>query len=405
MIFKYIAKDSAGKTVSGVLEAEDRQRLIENLRKQDLVIISITEEQSKLEAKKKFTFTFRKKIKPDELVIFSRQLATMVDAGIPLSQSIRVLGEEMENIGFKAVLKKVNDDIQTGLSLSDAFARHQNVFSSFFINMVKAGETSGTLNTILDRIASYLEKTQALARKVRAALIYPLVVSLMAVAITAALLLFVVPTFKNIFTVLGGKLPLPTQILISTSDVLRRYFLIVVGAFIVIGILLGRVIRTEIGRFHFDRVMLKLPIFGTLFRKIAIAKFSRTLSTLVKSGVAILSAIEIVSKTSGNKVIERTVLAAGNNVREGEPFSAPLERSGLFPPMVIRMISVGEKTGELEKMLTKIADFYDEQVDAAVTGLTAMIEPLIIGFLGIVVGFIVLSMFLPILKLTQLVGR
>jgi len=398
-----MAKDTSGRTITGSIDAESQHTLIENLRKQDLIIISIIEEEPKVESKK--VVVFGKKIKSEDLVVFSRQLATMVDSGIPLSQSVRVLAGQVENPKFKKILLSVNDDIETGLSLSEAFARHQKVFSPLYINMVKAGESSGNLDTILDRLASYLEKTQALNRKVRTALVYPLVVSSMAVAITTALILFVVPTFKNIFATLGGTLPLPTQILIAISDTLKKYFFLIAGFLIAAYFLLNQFIHTEFGRFHFDRVLLRLPVFGVLFRKVAISKFSRTLSTLIKSGVPILTALDIVSKTTGNKIIEYAIESSGKNVREGEPFSAPLERSKLFPPMVIRMISVGEKTGELEKMLSKIADFYDEQVDATVAGLTAMLEPLIIAFLGLVIGFIVLAMFLPILKLTQLISK
>ncbi len=403
MLFRYTAKDATGKTVSGSVDAESQHGLIENLRKQDLIIISIVEEEPKVESKK--ILIFGRRIKAEDLVVFSRQLSTLVNSGIPLSQSIRVLADQAENPKFKNVLYSVNDDIETGLSLSEAFARHPKVFSSLYINMVRAGESSGTLDAILDRLASYLEKTQALNRKVRTALVYPIVVSAMALAITTGLILFVVPTFKNIFATLGGTLPLPTRILILISDTLKKYFFIILGFSVGAYFLLRQFIQTEFGRFHFDKTMLKLPVFGILFQKVAISKFSRTLSTLIKSGVPILTALDIVSKTAGNKVIEKTIEASGKNVREGEPFSAPLERSGLFPPMVVRMISVGEKTGELEKMLAKIADFYDEQVDAAVSGLTAIIEPLIIAFLGLVIGFIVLAMFLPILKLTQLISK
>lgn len=402
MLFKYIAKDSSGKTVSGSADMQNEHAVIENLRKQDLIIISVKEEEPKVEAKK--IIIFGGKIKPEDLVIFSRELATLANSGIPLSQSVRVLAEQIENPRFQKVLMSVNDDIETGLSLSEAFSRHPKVFSTLYINMVKAGESSGTLDTILDRLAGYLEKTTALNRKVRSALVYPIVVTAMAFAITTFLVLFVVPTFKNVFATLGGTLPMPTQILIFVSDSLKKYFFFIAGFFIGLYFLLNRFIHTEFGRFHFDRLLINLFLFGPLFKKVAVAKFSRTLSTLVKSGVPILTAIDIVSKTTGNKVIEQAIRESGRSVRDGEPFSAPLERSRLFPPMVIRMISVGEKSGELEKMLSKIADFYDDQVDAAVTGLTAMIEPLVIAFLGLVIGFIVLAMFLPILKLTQLVG-
>jgi type IV pilus assembly protein PilC len=271
--------------------------------------------------------------------------------------------------------------------------------------MARAGETSGMLHEVLDRLASYLEKSAALARKIRSSLVYPAVVIVMAIIITGVLLLKVVPTFKGIFEVLGGELPLPTQILIGISDLLRSYFLYVLGALIVFGFLLKKYISTPRGRYQFDKTKLRVPVLGPLFRKLAVAKFSRTFSTLVKSGVTILNALEIVSKTSGNKVVEEAVLSCSKAVRDGEPISKPLAKSGIFPPMVCRMISVGEQSGQLEKMLTKIADFYDEQVDAATSALTSLIEPLVIAFLGIVIGGIVIALFLPIFKITQLISR
>jgi type IV pilus assembly protein PilC len=271
--------------------------------------------------------------------------------------------------------------------------------------MARAGESSGMLDEILDRLASYLEKSAALNRKISSSLVYPAVVVSMAFIITAVLLLKVVPTFKGIFDTLGGKLPVPTQILILMSDLLRKYFLFLIlslggGIF-----LFKKYITTEKGRYNFDKAKLRAPVLGELFRKLAVAKFSRTFSTLVKSGVSILNALDIVSKTSGNKVVEEAVLSCSKAVRDGEPIAQPLLKSGVFPPMVCRMISVGEQTGQLEKMLTKIADFYDEQVDSATSALTSMIEPLVIAFLGIVVGGIVISLFLPIFKISQLLAQ
>jgi type IV pilus assembly protein PilC len=261
------------------------------------------------------------------------------------------------------------------------------------------------LDEVLDRLAVYLEKASSLNRKVKSSLVYPAVVISMAILITAVLLLKVVPTFKGIFDTLGGELPLPTQILIGLSDVLRHYFLYMVGALVALGFVFRRVISTEKGRYNFDRQLLNMPILGLLFRKVAVAKFSRTFSTLVKSGVTVLGALEIVAKTAGNKVVEEAIISCRAAVREGEPIAKPLHKSGVFPPMVCRMIGVGEQTGQLEKMLTKIADFYDEQVDAAVAGLTSMIEPLVISFLGVVIGGIVIALFLPIFKITSLIAK
>jgi type IV pilus assembly protein PilC len=399
--FKYVAKDRDGKTISGSMDAADRSKVIDTLRKKDLIIVSVADAtQSSVFS---MSFGTKKKIKIDDLVIFSRQLATMVDAGIPLVGALDILSEQMDNRTFGELIAKVRNDVETGSSLSEAFAKHKTVFSSLFINMVKAGESSGTLDEILERVAEYFEKTSNLQRKVKSAMIYPAVVSFMAVAITALLLIKVVPVFKNMFASFGGQLPGPTQVLINVSDGLKKYFLFVMGGFVAIGFVLNRYFATPQGRFQLDAILLKMPVFGVLINKVAVSKFTRTLSTLIRSGVPILAALDIVGKTAGNRVIEKAVENVRNNVREGENIAEPLAKSKLFPPMVVRMVSVGEQSGELEKMLSKIADFYDEQVDASVSGLTSMIEPLIIAFLGLVIGTIVICMFLPIFKVTSIV--
>ena len=397
--YQYNAKDKNGHTVIGTLDAASEAEVAESLHKKELIVVSINS------VKKKSIKARDKKVKLDDLVIFSRQLATMIDAGIPLVQSLGILGEQVENVGLKNVVIMVRQDIEAGMSFCDALAKHPHVFSELFINMSRAGEASGMLDEVLDRLATYLEKSAALTRKVKASLVYPAVVVSMAILITAVLLLKVVPTFKGIFESLGGKLPLPTLILIGVSDVLRKWFIFFVGLMVIFSFLFKRYISTEKGRYNFDAQKLKLFVLGPVFRKVAIAKFSRTFSTLVKSGVVILSALEIVGKTSGNKVVEKTLGNCRSAVRDGEPISQPLAKSGVFPPMVCRMISVGEQTGQLEKMLSKIADFYDEQVDAAVAGLTSMIEPLVIAFLGIVIGGIVISLFLPIFKISELISK
>ena len=397
--FKYVAKETTGKTVSGVLEYSDKALLIDALRKKGLVIISIQET-----AKRKAVF-FGGKVKLEEIVIFSRQLATMVDSGIPLVQALDILFEQVEKSVFKNVLAKVRDDIETGSSLSDALGRHPSIFSVLYINMVKAGESSGALDDILDRLATYLEKANTLQRKVKSSLVYPAVVITMAILITLVMLLKVIPTFKGIFSMLGGTLPLPTRILIMVSDTIRNMFIYVVAGLSVFIYALRRYMKTRQGRENFDRLLLSMPVLGQLFRKVAVAKFTRTLSTLVKSGVPILVSLEIVGKTAGNTVIEKAVENVRNGIREGENIADPLAKSGAFPPMVVRMIKVGEQTGQLEKMLTKIADFYEDQVDVAVSGLTSLIEPLIISFLGVVIGGIVIAMFLPVFKLTEIIAH
>lgn len=399
--YKYLAKDKKGQTVNGIIQAASEFEVADILHKKEMVVFSVEfVKVSAAQAK-----STDKKIKLDDLVVFSRQLATMIDAGIPLVNALGILAEQIENENLRNIVGNVRQDIEAGMSFCDALAKHPLVFSDLFVNMVKAGEASGMLNEILDRLATFMEKQAALNRKIISSLVYPAVVVSMAIIITAILLIKVVPTFKGIFESLGGTLPLPTQILIFTSDALRKYFLFMLILLGVAGYLFKRFLKTEKGRYRFDRFTLKVPVFGPLLRKLAVAKFSRTFSTLVKSGVAVLSALEIVSKTAGNKVVEEAVVNCSKSVRNGEPISRPLAKSGVFPPMVTRMINVGEQTGQLEKMLAKIADFYDDQVDAAAGALTSLIEPLVIAFLGIVIGGIVIALFLPIFKISQLMAR
>jgi type IV pilus assembly protein PilC len=399
--FKYTAKDQSGKTVTASIESQSRESAIELLRKKQFTIISLQENAaSEVKAAK-----FAKKVKLDDLVIFSRQLSTMVEAGIPLVNVLDILSQQIEKKGFAAIIKKIRDDVETGSSFSQALTRHPGIFSTLYINMVKAGESSGMLDEILNRVATYLEKTSALQRKVKSAMVYPIAVISISIAITIFLLVKVVPTFQGIFDMLGGGLPMPTQILILVSNMMRKWFVFGLISIIVLIFALNRYAKTEKGKLFFDNLVLKLPVFGDLVRKVSVAKFSRTLSTLVKSGVPILGSLDIVAKTSGNKVVEVAVNNSKKAVREGKNLAEPLSKSAVFPPMVVRMISVGEQAGELEKMLSKIADFYDEQVDAAVAGLTSIIEPMIILFLGVIVGGIVLSIFLPIFKITEIIGR
>ncbi|MFH1678500.1 MAG: type II secretion system F family protein [Candidatus Omnitrophota bacterium] len=398
--YQYTAKDKASQTISGTVEAANENEIIQLLHKKDLVVVSLKAVKKKSTSKKPGG-----RVKMDDLVVFSRQLATLIDSGIPLVGALAILIEQVESPVLKNVVMNVRQDVESGSSFCDSLARHPKVFSSFFISMVRAGETSGMLDDVLERVATYMEKTAALTRKVKSSLVYPAVVITMAILITTVLLLKVVPTFKGIFDMLGGQLPLPTQILIAISDILKQMFIFVVIGVGILVFLIKRYINTNRGRYNFDKLTLKLPVLGMLFRKVAVAKFSRTLSTLVKSGVSILDALSIVAKTAGNKIVEEAVKNSLRAVREGEPIAQPLARSGVFPPMVTAMVGVGEQTGKLEKMLSKIADFYDEQVDAAVAGLTSMIEPLVIAFLGVIIGGIVVALFLPILQITQLIGR
>jgi type IV pilus assembly protein PilC len=398
--FKYTAKNKDSRTVAGKIVAENQQSVIEELRKRGLTITAISE--TKQTAARRAAFT-SKKIKGEEIVIFARQLATMVDAGIPILAGVNALKEQVTHPSFRKVLGTVESDIQHGSSLSVSFSKHPQVFSTLFINMVKVGETGGVLASILDRIATYMEKTLRLQRKVKSALIYPAVVISMAIIITIFLLVKVVPTFAGIYESFDADLPFMTMILISASDILRQNILWVIGGLIIAAFLLRRWYKTDKGAFVIDRFLLRMPIFGELLRKVAISRFTRTLATLIQSGVPILESLDIVEKTIGNKVLEKVIQDVKVTVREGESIANPLEKSAVFPPMVTRMIAIGEKSGQMEKMLLKISEFYDDQVDAAVEGLTSIIEPLIIGVLGIIIGFIVIALFLPIINITRLI--
>ncbi|MDD5432219.1 MAG: type II secretion system F family protein [Candidatus Omnitrophica bacterium] len=399
--YKYTAKDRNGQTIVGILDADSENVVAETLHNKELIIVSIIPAK-KAAAKSRGKDT---KVKLDDIVIFSRQLATMIDAGITLVNALSILAEQVESKGLKAIVTQVRSDIEAGMSFCDALAKHPVVFSELFVNMARAGETSGMLDEVLDRLATYLEKAASLTRKVKSSLVYPTVVVSMAFLITAVLLLKVVPTFKGIFDALGGKLPLPTLVLIGISDIFRHYFIFLVIVIAIVVFLFKKYISTPKGRYNFDKFCLNAPVLGVLFRKVAVAKFARTFSTLVKSGVSILNSLDIVSKTAENKVVEEAVVSCSVAVRDGEPIARPLSKSGVFPPMVCRMIGVGEQTGQLEKMLTKVADFYDEQVDVATSSLTSLIEPLVIAFLGIIIGGIVVALFLPIFKITELIAH
>jgi len=399
--YQYSAKDKNGQSIVGNIEGLTESEVAEVLHNKGLIILTIKQVQ----VKKKAFRAAKGRVKADDLAVFSRQLATLIDTGIPMVQSLSILSEQIDNAHLRSVVLVLRQDIEAGMNFCDALSKHPSIFSELFVSMARAGEASGMLDEILDRLATYLEKSAALNRKIRASLVYPTVVVSMAIIITAVLLLKVVPTFKSIFDILGGQLPLPTRILIGTSDFLRHFFWLFILIFMAVGFIFRKYVSTDKGRYNVDAQMLKIAVFGPLLRKVAVAKFSRTFSTLVKSGVPILNALEIVAKTSGNKVIEETVLSCRGAVRDGELISRPLQKSGVFPAMVCRMINIGEQTGQLEKMLSKIADFYDEQVDAAVQGLTSMIEPIVIAFLGVFIGGIVISLFLPIFKITELISH
>jgi type IV pilus assembly protein PilC len=398
--FKYSARDQEGKNVTGRISAENESVIVAELRKRELIILSIAEEKESV-FKKSAKPKGGKKIKPEDLVIFTRQFATMVDAGIPILQSLEALSEQTVNPTFKAALGTIREDIQTGSGLSSAFEKHPKIFDQLYVNMIRVGESGGVLTTILERIAMYLEKSERLRQKVQGAMIYPAVVVSMALLITVGLLVKVVPTFSQIYSSLGQQLPAMTQMLIDFSNLLQHDIIFMIAGGFVIVFLFNKYRKTPSGHIKVDTFLLRLPVFGDLICKVCVSRFCRTFATLCQSGVPILESLDIVGKTCGNRVIEILVDEIKVSVKEGESIAVPLSKSTIFPLMVTRMISVGEKSGQLEKMLSKVAEFYDEQVDTAVEGLTKLIEPLIIGFLGIVVGFIVIALFLPILNMTS----
>lgn len=397
MLFTYKAKDSKGKIVEGEVDAQDQRQAIAKLKSQKLSVLSVKKSQVK---KKKGG-----KVKPKEVVIFSRQLSTLVSSGVPIIQSLSILESQAESKAFSEVIGRIKQDIESGLSISDAMAKHPKVFSELYVSMIKAGELGGILDVILDRLAGYLEASAALRDKVKSAMMYPMIVGGIAVAITIFLIVFIIPVFKNIFAEFGAELPFITKIVIGVSDFVKAYILYVLGAGVLLFFGIKKYIKSENGRRKFDSLLLKLPVFGEIIKKVSIAKFSRTLGTLLKSGVPILQALETVAKTSGNKIIEEIIIQSMQSIREGGKLSDPLKRSEIFPSMVTQMIGVGEETGSLDNMLFKIADFYDQEVDAAIKGLTSMIEPLVMVFMGVVIGFIVIAMFIPMFELGNIASQ
>lgn len=395
--FSYVAKLEDGRTVSGILEAASQRSVQEVLHRKGLIVVRLKVARA--------LGVHRGGVKLDDLAIFARQMATLVDAGIPIVGGLEAVAEQMENRKMRQVVSSIRQAVEEGTNFTAAIAKQSAIFSAMFISLVRAGEASGHLSEVLERLATYLEKQAAFQRKIQSACIYPAIVFSMAVLITTLLMVKVIPAFKEVFTTLGVALPLPTQILMALSDAIRLGFIPGLGL-MALGVVGFRwAIKKPSGRLLWDRFLLRLVVIGPLVRKVAIARFARTLATLVKSGVQILWALEIVADAVGNRVISHAVRKIRSSIREGENISGPLSASGAFPPMVVRMVAVGEQTGRLDDMLAKVADFYEEQVDVAVTGLASAIEPLLIAFLGLVVGSIVVSIFLPIFQLTQLLGR
>jgi len=339
-----------------------------------------------------------------DMGVFTRQFATMINAGLPMVQCLDILAQQTEKEFFRTSIARVMADVEGGSTLAESMARHPKVFTTLYVNMVEAGEAGGILDVILVRLATFLEKLDILQRKVKSALTYPSVVAFVAIAATCFMLIFIIPTFARMFTDFGGQLPTPTRIVMGLSDFLRGYWWVIIASITGFVIALQRYYKTESGRLNIDRLLLKIPVLGTVIRKGAVARFTRTLGTLISSGVPILSGLEITARTAGNRVVENAVIATRESISQGNTIAEPLRASGVFPPMVTQMIAVGEQTGALDEMLEKIATFYDSEVDTAVDALTAIIEPVMIVVMGTVVGGMLVAMYLPMFKLVAVVS-
>jgi type IV pilus assembly protein PilC len=410
--FQYAAKDSSGKTVQGTIQAENRTEAVTQLRGQDLIVLRMEEggkgflRKEKPKASGSVTpsrlFSFgaaRPRASKAELTIFTRQLSTMISAGISLLESLEVLAAQAETPGMKATCEKLASELRGGADLSAAMQTCPKVFSPLYVSMVTAGEASGQMDIILERLAEYVEASEELKREIRSAMTYPVISLVLVLSITMFLMIGVVPGFKEVFDGLGAELPGLTLTVLAISDWLRTRWYVAMAGVIFGAVAFVMAKRTDKGKLVFDHMLLKVPVFGTLSRKVALARFSRTFATLVRSGVPIMGTLEIVADTAGNRVVADAVRNSRESVRSGNMLSEPLSKAKVFPPMVVRMIAIGEKSGALEALLEKIAEFYDSQVKATIKSLTSLIEPLLICFMGGIVGVVILSVFLPILNL------
>ena len=401
--FAFSGRTRGGETITGERAGDTMDAVVSMLRREQILVTKITPSQAKAAAAPKKA---KAKAAPAKnLAVFTRQFSVMIDAGLPLVQCLDILGTQEENKNFSAVILQTRSDVEGGASLADAMKKHPKTFDALYSNMIAAGEAGGILDTILKRLATYIEKAVKLQGQVKSAMIYPIAVIVIATAVVGVILWKVIPTFANLFAGLGAELPLPTRIVITASNLLVRFMPVIIIAAVAIGFAFKKYYATEKGRYRVDKIVLKLPILGIIMRKIAVARFCRTMSTLLASGVPILDGLDITARTAGNAVIEEAILITRRSIERGETISAPLKQTGVFPPMVVQMIGVGEATGALDTMLGKIADFYEEEVDTAVAGLLTLLEPIMIAFLGIVVGGIVIAMYLPIFGLiSELAG-
>jgi type IV pilus assembly protein PilC len=399
-MFAYVGRTRGGQTISGEMDAPNREAVVAQLRKQQILATTVKQKAKDID----FTL-FGGGVKDKDIAVFTRQFATMIDAGLPLVQCLEILATQQPNKTFKKALQDIRQNVEGGATFAAALKRHPKIFNQLYCNMVEAGEAGGILDTILNRLAAYIEKAMQLKRRVKSAMIYPSVIVTVAITVVIFLLIFVIPTFKSMFEGFGASLPLPTQVVLEASRITRTYWYIFAGVLVAAVLGIRFYYQTPNGRKVIDALLLKLPVFGELLRKVAVAKFTRTLGTLISSGVAILDGLEITARTAGNKIVEEAVMRTRASIAEGKTIAEPLKASKVFPPMVVQMISVGEQTGALDAMLSKIADFYDEEVDVAVANLTSLLEPMLMVFLGIVIGGVVIAMYLPIFKLITVIGR
>jgi len=400
-IYVWVAQTKKGRKLKGELEAASEQIARAQLKKRNFNVL-------KLKPKPKDIFQnlafMKPKVTKKDIVIFTRQFSTMIDAGLPLVQGLNILAEQADNPTFKVILRQITKDVEGGSTLAEAMGKHPKVFDSLFVNLIAAGEIGGILDTILQRLATFIEKAEDLKSKIKGALTYPIVVMAIAIIVIAVILIFVIPVFQDMFASFGSALPLPTQMVVVMSDFMKGNIIYMIPAFIALGFVYKKYRNSKGGRKVTDELFLKLPIFGNLLKKTAVARFTRTLGTMLSSGVPILDALEIVAKTAGNVIIEEIIYDVRSSIAEGQTIAEPLSENDIFPGMVIQMISVGEATGALDTMLNKIADFYDKEVDAAVDAMTSMLEPLLMLFLGGSIGGLVIAMYLPIFSMAGAVG-
>ena len=398
-VFQYTARTLKGDLVNDKIDLPSRDDVIAHLRKNRMVVVQVRAAPREF----KLSFKFGGGVKTRDIVVLTRQFATMINAGLPLVQALDILAQQTENKILADVTRQVVYDVESGHTLADALRKHPRAFSDLYVNMVAAGEAGGILDTILVRLAQFLEKNDAIVRKVKGAMVYPAVIVSVAVIAVSVLLIFVIPTFQNMFASVNLELPLPTRIVIGMSNLLKNYWWAILGVAGVTVFGITRYYKTAPGRLQIDAMLLKMPVLGDVLRKSAVSRFTRTLGTLISSGVSILDGLEITARTAGNMVIHNAVMESRASIAGGETIAQPLAKSKVFPPMVISMIAVGEQTGGMDEMLSKIADFYDDEVDAAVSTLLSLMEPIMIVVLGVVVGGMVVAMYLPIFDMVNAV--